>query len=117
MLRIPLPTDPEVDLHPDSSKQIPSAEEVALIEAAREVEDARPAHDGVVHVEEGRRMWILGDGQRSFDRGGRGGRLARHAGADAQVDRLHRTPWSHLVSVCPPRSVVRCDKIAGWLRE
>ncbi|GAA3090077.1 hypothetical protein GCM10020254_38830 [Streptomyces goshikiensis] len=64
---------PEPGLLPGEAGELAPLEELALVEAASEVEDRGALHDGVVEVEEGGGQIVPGDGEGV--RGGLGGRF------------------------------------------
>ena len=71
--------DAEVDLLPDRPEDVAGREELAPMQAAREVEDRRALHDRVVDVEERRGRGIGLRSERVLDLGGgRGGLSGQH---------------------------------------
>src|SRR4051794_19351063 len=78
--------EPEVRLLVRSAEDVARGEEVALVEASGEVEDAGALHHGVVDVEERGRVRVRGQQQRRLDLGSGGGSLARQPGPRPQVE-------------------------------
>lgn len=63
------PGEPEPGLLPGEAGELAAAEELALVEAATEVEDRGALHDGVVEVEEGGGEIVAGDREDGLFRG------------------------------------------------
>ena len=68
--------DPEVGLLPRGAEDVAGREELAAVQAAGEVEDARALHHRVVDVEERRGVGVGRRCERGLDLGGGGRRLA-----------------------------------------
>src|SRR6478609_1310611 len=78
--------DPEVGLLPRGGGDLLRGEELAAVQAAREVEDAGALHDGVVDVEEGGRGRVAGPDEGVLDLRRRRRGLAREGRALLQVE-------------------------------
>ena len=110
--------DPEVGLLPRGAEDLAGREELAAVQPAGEVEDARALHDGVVDVEERRRRRVGRVVERGLDlgRGGRG--LAGQRRALLQVAAAADGPGGvtsvRLVASQCRDGAVACGSIRPW---
>ena len=101
--------EPEVGLLVRRPDDVAGREELAPVEAAGEVEDARALHHRVVHVEERRARRVGRDVERGLDLRGRGRGLPGERRPLPQVERRRRGVGRLLSGVTRP--AYRCGRI------